>query len=251
MRDRWRRWRVVLRKALRRVIYSRSSSQSIAAGVALGVFIGFTPTVGFQMVIAALTATVLRVNRLAAIFPVWITNPFTIVPIYYFEYRVGTWVWFSRGGPHVVERLEVLATRISAVTITDFWATMGAVFAGIGQLGAEVLVPLILGSLIVGIILAAATYPLTLWAVMRIRRQREHYAVRKAERRIVTLKAAGLFAAPEDDATPEADPSPAHADAAGDETTRPQIVSLPSHDAGTLADAPGDPEDPPSRANGA
>ena len=36
MGERMRRWRVALRKVLRRVVYSRSSSQSIAAGAALG-----------------------------------------------------------------------------------------------------------------------------------------------------------------------------------------------------------------------
>ena len=61
VKERWRRWRVTLRKVFRRVVYSRSSTQSIAAGVALGVFVGLTPTVGFQMVIAALLATILGV----------------------------------------------------------------------------------------------------------------------------------------------------------------------------------------------
>ncbi len=255
--ERWRRWRVILRKALRRVVYSRSSSQSIAAGAALGVFVGLTPTVGFQMLIAALAATVLRVNRLAAVFPVWITNPFTIVPIYYFEYQVGSRVWPAEGGPHVLERLEILGERISAVTVSEFWSSMGAVFAGVGQLGTEILVPLILGSLVVGIACAAVAYPLTLWTVVRIRRQRERYAVRKAERRIVTLKAAGLFTDPEEE------DAPGEADAEGgsvgdapaaleDEARPPQIVALPSRapDA-PAAVAPDRTEDPPSRANGA
>ncbi|MHC5056146.1 MAG: DUF2062 domain-containing protein [Planctomycetota bacterium] len=252
MRERWRRWRVVLRRALRRIVYSRSSSQSIAAGVALGVFVGLTPTVGFQMLIAALAATVLRVNRLAAVFPVWLTNPATIVPIYYFEYQVGARVWPAEGGPHVLERLEALKASISAVTVSEFWSSMGAVFASVGQLGAEILVPLILGSLVVGTVCAAAAYPLTLWAVVRIRKQRERYAVRKAERRIETLKAAGLFADPEDDAPPEADVgADPHADARGDGARWPQIVSLPPRAADAPADAPDRTEDPPSRANGA
>jgi len=238
MKKRWRRWRVILRKALRRVVYSRSSSQSIAAGASVGVFVGLTPTVGFQMLVAALAATVLRVNRLAAVFPVWITNPFTIVPIYFFEYQVGAWIWRAEGGPHVFERLQALGATISAVTVSDLWNTMGAVFAGIGKLGAEVLVPLMLGSLVVGSVCAAVAYPLTLWAVIRIRRQREKYAVRKAERRIAMLKAAGLFSTPEDDAPPDiaADAESRHGDGA-----RPwEIVSLPPRS-----------EDPPSRATGA
>ena len=81
MGQRLRTWRVALRKGLRRIVYSRSSTPSIAAGVALGVFIAFTPTVGLQMLIAALLATAFRVNVLAAVVPVWITNPLTVMPI--------------------------------------------------------------------------------------------------------------------------------------------------------------------------
>jgi len=260
MKKRWRRWRVVLRKALRRVVYSRSSSQSIAAGASVGVFVGLTPTVGFQMIIAALAATVLRVNRLAAVFPVWITNPFTIVPVYFFEYQVGAWIWRAEGGPHVIKRLQALGATISAVTVSDLWNTMGAVFAGIGRLGAEILVPLMLGSLIVGSVCAAVAYPLTLWTVVRIRRQREKYAVRKAERRIATLKAAGLFSTPEDDAPPRPSGQAAHPKEpdlrrpADGEPDTPADAESP-HGNGTrpweVVPRTSRSDDPPSRATGA
>lgn len=257
MGRRWRRWRVALRRALRRIIYSRGSTPSIAAGVALGVFVGLTPTVGFQMLIAALLATVFRVNRLAAVVPVWITNPFTIVPIYYFEFRVGSWVTGSRGGARVIERLTVLSERISEVSIRDLWGTMGALVAATGQLGANVLVPLIVGSLIAGVAGAAASYPLALWTVSAVRRRRELRSARKAQRRMERLEAAGLLARVEED-TMQA-PSPGAGAPSSDEEratqdsapTPPGIVKLPPRQAPPADDERADDDAPSSRAGGA
>ena len=255
MGRRWRRWRVTLRKALRRIIYSRSSTPSIAAGVALGVFIGLTPTVGFQMLIAALLATVFRVNRLAAVLPVWITNPLTIVPIYFFEFRVGSWVTGSRGGGHVIERLTVLSGRISEVSIRDLRGTMGALVAAMGQLGANILVPIIIGSLIVGVVSAAAAYPAALWTVSAVRRRRELRSARKAQRRMERLEAAGLLARAEEGARQT--PSPGAPPSGEEEATRdsaptpPGIVKLPPRDAPPADDGRADGDAPSSRAGGA
>ena len=51
-------------------------------------FCAFIP-VPFQMLLAAIGAVILRVNILVAVPTVWITNPFTMTPIFYFCYLVG------------------------------------------------------------------------------------------------------------------------------------------------------------------
>jgi uncharacterized protein (DUF2062 family) len=72
-----------------RFIRLRGLPEEIAKGVALGIFIGMTPTFGLQMIIAIFFAYLLRENRLAAILGVWITNPVTAPVIYAIEYEVG------------------------------------------------------------------------------------------------------------------------------------------------------------------
>lgn len=72
-----------------RVIILKSSPTRIAGGLALGVFVGLTPTIGFQMLIAALLAPLFRCNPLSAMAGVYITNPVTFIPIYAFNYEVG------------------------------------------------------------------------------------------------------------------------------------------------------------------
>ena len=62
--------------------------RSFSLAVALGMFCAFIP-VPFQMVIAAAAAIWIRVNVLVAVPMVWISNPFTMGPLYYFCYRIG------------------------------------------------------------------------------------------------------------------------------------------------------------------
>jgi hypothetical protein len=65
--------------------------KSVAGGLALGLFIGFMPVVG-QMFISAALAILFRVNLPIAFMAVWISNPLTIAPIFFFAYKLGAWI---------------------------------------------------------------------------------------------------------------------------------------------------------------
>lgn len=62
--------------------------RSLPLAVALGMFCAFIPA-PFQMLIAAVGAVWLRVNILVAVPTVWVSNPFTMGPIFYFCYLLG------------------------------------------------------------------------------------------------------------------------------------------------------------------
>lgn len=63
--------------------------QSVAGGLALGLFIAFTPTIPFHMLLCALGAILLRVNLAVAEVAIWVTNPITAVPVYLAANRFG------------------------------------------------------------------------------------------------------------------------------------------------------------------
>jgi uncharacterized protein (DUF2062 family) len=65
--------------------------RSMAGGVAVGLFFAWIP-VPSQMVMAAAAAILFRTNLAISVALVWITNPITIPPMFYFAYLVGTWV---------------------------------------------------------------------------------------------------------------------------------------------------------------
>ena len=65
--------------------------RSVSGAFSLGLFVAFIP-VPFQMVLSALGAIFFRVNLPIAVGLVWVTNPLTMPPLFYFAYKVGTWI---------------------------------------------------------------------------------------------------------------------------------------------------------------
>ncbi|HID01254.1 MAG TPA: DUF2062 domain-containing protein [Piscirickettsiaceae bacterium] len=107
--------------------------------VAKAFFIGLfwmTIPIPWQMIAAALTAIVLRANLPLSVVLVWISNPLTMPPIFYFNYRVGCWI------------LGCEAQQVEWSMDPDKLATL------LTQIGE----PLYLGSVVVGFILGAISY---------------------------------------------------------------------------------------------
>lgn len=66
------------------------SRRSVAAGVAIGLFIGLSIPIA-QILLAATAAVVVRANVAVAAAGTLITNPLTVPPIYYAAYQLGAW----------------------------------------------------------------------------------------------------------------------------------------------------------------
>jgi uncharacterized protein (DUF2062 family) len=62
--------------------------RSVSRAMLVGLFCAFLP-IPFQMVVAALGAIAIRANVAISVALVWITNPLTMPAIFYFTYRVG------------------------------------------------------------------------------------------------------------------------------------------------------------------
>lgn len=65
--------------------------RSVAGAFAVGLFMAFVP-IPFQMVTSAALAILFRVNLPISVALVWITNPLTMPPIFFFAYKLGQWV---------------------------------------------------------------------------------------------------------------------------------------------------------------
>jgi uncharacterized protein (DUF2062 family) len=152
------------------LIKLRGSPEAIALGVAIGVFVAFTPTIGFQTVIALILATFLNANRPAAMVLVWITNPLTIPPCFAFTYWVGSLIW---PGPSPASVSQVIRGSVAAVARHDFWEMYDqfATFVGMGR---DVLIPLLVGGVVVGVTVGSVAYFLTLRSIRGYRRHRAH-----------------------------------------------------------------------------
>lgn len=147
-----------IRPILRWVLKLRASPKAIAGGLGLGTFIAFTPTVGVQLIIAFFTATLFNMNRPASILPVWITNPVTVAPIYTFNYWLG--LRFCEGPPlsEVSGLFLDIGKTMARLDVWDFKEQFLAVL----NMGKEILVPLLLGSLIIGAVAGVLVYGVSL-----------------------------------------------------------------------------------------
>jgi len=145
---------------LRPLLTLRATPHHIALGASVGVFVAFTPTMGVQMLLAAAIATLLRTSRPAAMIPVWITNPITLVPIYAFTWWVGALLWPSRAAA---------ATTLDGSTPLAIFADTGWSIAALCDAGTAILWPMTVGGVLVGGLLALLTYPAVKRAAERVR----------------------------------------------------------------------------------
>ncbi|MFH1981272.1 MAG: DUF2062 domain-containing protein [Pseudomonadota bacterium] len=122
-----------IRKTYERFLKIRGTPREIALGFALGLFVGMSPTMGFQMAIAVFLAALFKLNKISAAAAVWITNPVTAPIIYGMTYFVGA---------HMIGMPEITLTP-EAFSVTSFitffkqtprifWAmTLGGVVIGV------------------------------------------------------------------------------------------------------------------------
>jgi uncharacterized protein (DUF2062 family) len=62
--------------------------RSLAGAMAVGLFVAFIP-IPMQMLLAAILSIKFRVNLPLSVSLVWITNPITAPPLFYFAYKLG------------------------------------------------------------------------------------------------------------------------------------------------------------------
>jgi hypothetical protein len=158
----WGRWH----RALHWVIDLRRSPESIAAGFSVGLFVAFTPTLGFQMLLAAFLATLVGASRASAVVPVWITNPVTVPPIYGFTYMVGGWFYPGPPVKQIPETLRGVARRLAQY---EFWDMIDQIRTLV-MLGRDVFVPLWIGGIAVGLAAGLTSYYPMLIVTNRMRR---------------------------------------------------------------------------------
>ena len=139
---------------MRHILMLDDTPHSIALGTTVGMFIGMTPTVGIQMILVVvfgfLVKRLFTFNRVAALITVYLSNPLTVVPIYYFNYWVGT---LFVGGSVTREKFAAI---LHYDGFAEWWETILALFVDIG-------LPLIVGSLVVASVCAIITYPAMHW----------------------------------------------------------------------------------------
>ena len=128
-----------LRQRLQWLLQQEGSPGQRSRGLAAGVFAGCFPFFGLQTLLGVVLASLLRGNRILAAAGTWISNPFTYLPLYWFNYTLGKRLLGEHSG--VLDGLHGEAA--SSVPWRDVWS-MGWTVARCVLLGST-LVGLTLG----------------------------------------------------------------------------------------------------------
>jgi len=123
----------LLQKGYARFLKIRGHPHEIAMGLALGIFIAMTPTMGFQMAIAICLATFFKWNKVAAGIGVWVTNPVTAPIIYPVCYYIGSRIYSVPKSQSVGAGLNVKLFYTLLVKAPElfFALTIGGVIIGL------------------------------------------------------------------------------------------------------------------------
>ncbi len=122
----------------------------VATGMAIGVFVGITPTIPLHTVLALALAFLLRVSKVAAALGVWCSNPVTIPFFYYWSYKIGALIM---GTPSHY--------NIENSSFFDLW-----------RAGHGIAITMLLGGVILGVLPAVLSYAVTL-RMMNIKNRRK------------------------------------------------------------------------------
>ena len=145
-----------------RVLHVDDTPHRIALGFAIGMFICWTPTIGFQMVLTLAIAALLRANKAVGVPLAWISNPITIPAIFSFNYGVGATLL---GLPYDLKEFKKFAKAAMSSDngwferLHDLWQAMWSIFW-----------PLWVGSIVAGLVLGVVSYFGVRFAVVRYRK---------------------------------------------------------------------------------
>jgi len=151
----------------------QGTPHSVARGTALGVIFGALMPPGLQLVTGVPVTLLLGGNVIAMIAGTFISNPFTYVPLYYFNCRVGETVLQACGAD-----IELTA-NFKEVLVEAIHMKLAPLF----RESVEVLWCWVTGGLLVGAVASVPGYYLALGLVVEVHKLRDFSHARRLKRR--------------------------------------------------------------------
>ncbi len=160
-----------------RFIRLQATPESLARGVALGLFISTTPTFGVQTFIALFLAAILRCSKICAVVAAQLSNALTAPFIFLGTYYLGAVIMDT---PFDRSRLDGL---LAGFEWGSLWTSGLSVFAPLWEGFRDVFVSMWVGGLVVGVVLAAIGYFMVLGIDTKA-----HMQIIRAKKQVERLK---------------------------------------------------------------
>ena len=154
-----------------RFIRLRGKPSVLARGVAVGTFIGITPTIPLHTALALVLAYIVRGSKVAALLTtILVSNPITFFLQYYISFRIGNWII-----PGNVS-WEKMSELMEAITTG---ANFNESFTALGHMGLDALFILLIGGSILATPFTIAAYILSFMFFSTIQQKRREKHILK------------------------------------------------------------------------
>jgi uncharacterized protein (DUF2062 family) len=160
----WHYSRTALRRWAESLLHTHDTPERTATAIGLGVAIGFSPFLGFHLLIGIVLAFFFNLNRVAVLAGVCVNLPWVMGAYYAATTALGTWILGTRIPPNLTRQLQL------AWSLPHWGARVDA----LADLLQPLLWPFTLGSLIGGVLLGVVTYYVALPVLVTIHRHRLH-----------------------------------------------------------------------------
>ena len=148
-----------LKEYLHKLVNLQATPGKIAFSVALGIFIGLLIPMGLQTIFIIPLAMFTGCNLIVAYAATLISNPVTIIPIYYLSVKIGT--YFTK----INFTWDEFSTVINNPT-----------YGNIIKLGSDGIIVFFTGALLQAIIFSALFYFISLKTIVYLRKRKYHFS---------------------------------------------------------------------------
>lgn len=151
----------------KRILRLNATPHAIAAGLAAGVFVSFTPFIGAHFFLALAIAYIIAGNMLAAAAGTFIGNPLTFPIIWSASIEIGKAI--LRGRFEDLDDIEISHVEPKEFSYFD-----------IANIWEPLIKPMLVGGIPLGIIAAVPIYMITRWSIIKYRSARAAKINRRA-----------------------------------------------------------------------
>ena len=158
----------LIKEKIRHIFHNTHDSRETARSVAIGIFIGLSPTFGLHIIIVVLLWNILRYtdrwrfNLPIAISLTFITNYFTIVPYYFLCYHTGAWIY---NNVNTSLDYQAFSTQWHSAIERGFFHSLHYLIKRIPGMFKSIMI----GASLYAVLFSVLSYKLVLYRINRIR----------------------------------------------------------------------------------
>jgi len=146
-------WDFGMKDLIKKLLHCEDKPERTALAYSIGVFLGFSPFLGFHTLTGLAVAFLFNLNRVAILLGVWSNTPWWIIPYYTIATWVGMWITGFRIDKVILKEVFQLEMDQGFMS-SDFWSRVAS------QWG--FFLSFMIGSLILAVLLSLIAYPLSL-----------------------------------------------------------------------------------------